>query len=266
MNAGQQLRALREQLGLTIREVETASTRLAQKYKNDDYEIPLSRLSDIETKGVVPSIFRLYALAVIYRQSLIELLSWYGIDLGRTTADFSIIELTKSHLCSTASPVKIQLPVKMDPSFDLRKTSNIGRMVEQWGRVPLDYLQHFMGADFSYGYIGTEDYAMYPIILPGSFVQIDESRNRVVEGMWRSEYERPIYFVETREGYTCCWCAVRAGQLVLQPHPLSPVQPRIVKDQQEAEVIGQVIGVAMRLGELAPALPAKAQRGPRELN
>ncbi len=266
MNAGQQLRALREQLGLTIREVETASTRLAQKYKNDDYEIPLSRLSDIETKGVVPSIFRLYTLAVIYRHSLLELLSWYGIDLGRTTTDFSVIELAKSHLCSTTSPVKIQLPVKMDPSFDLRKTSNVGRMVEQWGRVPLDYLQNFMGSEFSYGYIGTEDYSMYPIILPGSFVQIDESKNRVVEGMWRSEYERPIYFVETRDGYSCCWCAVRGGHLLLQPHPLSPVQPRIVKDQQEAEVLGQVVGVAMRLGELTPALPPKGPRSPRDLN
>ena len=27
--------------------------------------------------------------------------------------------------------------------------------------------------------------------------------DKIESGMWRSEYERPIYFVETREGYTC---------------------------------------------------------------
>jgi transcriptional regulator with XRE-family HTH domain len=56
---------------------------LGQRYGNDDYNIPLSRLSDIETKGIIPSIHRLYALAVIYRVSFEELLSWYGVNLSR---------------------------------------------------------------------------------------------------------------------------------------------------------------------------------------
>src|SRR5690349_12810279 len=89
---------------------------------------------------------------------------------------------------------------------------------------------------------------MYPILPPGSFIQVDEGRNKVTEGGWRSEYERPIYFVETREGYTCCWCTVGREELILQSHPLSPVQPKVVRNSQ-AEVIGQVVAVAMRLGE-----------------
>ena len=107
---------------------------------------------------------------------------------------------------------------------------------------------------------------MYPIILPGSFVQVDESRNRVAEGVWRSEYERPIYFIETRDGYACSWCAVKNAHIVLQPHPFSPVAPRILKDQREAEVLGQVVGVAMRLDEWSDAALNKATRGERELN
>ena len=59
MNAGQKLRTARENLGLTIRDVETASARLAARYGVEEYNIPLSRLSDIETKGVTPSVFRL---------------------------------------------------------------------------------------------------------------------------------------------------------------------------------------------------------------
>ena len=64
--AGANLRALRERLGLTMREVETGSARIAERHTNDEFAISPSRLSDIGTKGSVPSIFRLYSLAVIY--------------------------------------------------------------------------------------------------------------------------------------------------------------------------------------------------------
>jgi len=90
----------------------------------------------------------------------------------------------------------------MDPGFDIRETSDIGRMVQQWGPVPLTMLMHLASQHYIYAFIGYEDLTMYPILQPGSFVQVDESesRRRVVEGQWRSEYERPIYFVETRDG------------------------------------------------------------------
>ena len=90
---------------------------------------------------------------------------------------------------------------------------------------------------------------MYPILTPGSFVQVDETRNKAVEGAWRSEFERPIYFIETREGFVCSWCHVQRDAIVLQPHPLSPVPVRVLRHPQEAEIIGQVVGVAMRLGD-----------------
>ena len=264
--AGQRLRALREQLGLTIRDVEAASLRIAGKHNNEDFALSLSRLSDIETKGILPSLYRLYSLAVIYRRDIRELFDWYGIDLNATAADLSVTDPPKSHLSTVCDPPSVQVPLRLDPGFDLRRTVNFGRMVEQWGLVPLAYLAKFANTDHTYGYIGSEDYTMYPILMPGSFVQIDESANKVKESMWRSEYERPIYFVETRSGYTCCWCSLRGDQLTLQPHPLSPVPVRMLPYPQEADVIGQVIGVAMRLGSVTAAEPRTGQPGPRRLN
>ena len=95
---GQNLRMLREQLGLTMRDVENASTRIAQKRANDEFAIPPSRLSDVETKGVIPSIYRLYSLAVIYRRDIRELLSWYGVDLNGMAADLDFVIPPKSHV------------------------------------------------------------------------------------------------------------------------------------------------------------------------
>ena len=248
--AGKSLRTLREKLGLTMRDIETSSARMAEKYRNEEFSIPPSRLSDIETKGVLPNIFRLYTLSVIYRRDFRELLGWYGIDLNNMAADLSMIAPPRSHMSEAlAGLVSVQVPIRLDPGFNEQRTVNLGRMVEQWGLVPLSYLAQFAHSEFTYGYIGTQDFTMYPILPPGSFVQVDEAKNKVIEGAWRSEYERPIYFVETRNGHTCCWCSMRKDDVILQPHPLSPVQIRVLRHPQDAEIIGQVVGVAMKLTE-----------------
>lgn len=273
LSAGKKLRELREQIGLTLRDVEIASTQLAESRGIEEYVINPSRLSDIETKGVVPSIYRLYVLSVIYRSDFAELLKLYGVDLGATAADFAVCRPAKTHRLEIISNRgSANIPVKLDPGFDLRNSSNLGRMIESWGLVPLQYLQELSKRKYTYAYIGTEDMTMYPLILPGSFVQVDEDRTRVEEGKWRSELERPIYFVETREGYVCCWCTIRKGEIILQPHPLSPVSPRILKHPQEAEVIGQVVGLAMRLADwyspgqpVTQSSPELAEGEPKEV-
>lgn len=262
MTGGNNLRVLREKLGLTMRDIETASEQIARRRNNEEFSIPISRLSDFETKGVIPSIYRLYSLSVIYRKDFRELLAWYGVDLSQPVTDLEIATPPRSHLSTAlANTGAVQMPVKLDPAFDAKKTLNFGRMVEQWGTVPLAYLEQFSKVDYTYGYVGSEDFTMYPILPPGSFIQVDESRNKVSEGGWRSEYERPIYFVETREGYTCCWCTVGREDLILQSHPLSPVQPKVVR-HSHAEVIGQVVGIAMKLGEWR-SYP-DASRAPKE--
>jgi len=249
LSGGQSLRMLREQLGLTMRDVETASALIGAKHKSDEFAIPPSRLSDIETKGVVPSIYRIYSMSIIYRRDARELLSFFGVDLNKTADDLHLAFPPKSHVADALqSSSAAHIPVRIDPSFDARFTVNMGRVVEQWGIVPLAYLAQFANRRYTYGYIGSEDFTMYPILPPGTFIQIDESKNRVIEGAWRSEYERPIYFVETRDGYTCSWCSIQRDGLVLQSHPLSPVSVKVLKHPQEAEVVGQVVGVAMRLG------------------
>jgi transcriptional regulator with XRE-family HTH domain len=264
--AGQRLRVLREQKELTIREVETASMRLATKYGNEDYYIPLSRLSDIETKGVVPNIFKLYSLAAIYRVSFAELVAQYGVDPDNAGFETDLVQHAKTHTVPAKLTLQaVDIPTKLDPSFKLAKTSNLGRMIEKWGALPFAYLAQLADSDYTYGYIGMEDFTMYPLIVPGSFIQVDEHKNKIVEKAWRSEYERPIYFIETREGHTCSWCSLKGDQLILQPHPLSPVPPRILKHTHEAEVIGQVVGLAMQLGEWRP-MSGKDTPGPRELN
>jgi len=264
--AGQRLRALREELGLTIRDVEAASERIAARHGNEDFAITPSRLSDIETKGILPNIYRLYSLAVIYRRDLHQLLQWYGIDLGETPADLGLSEPPQSHLSGALDSVtSLRVPLRLDPAFDTRRTANLGRMIERWGVVPMAYLSQFNNTKYIYGYIGGEDFTMYPLLPPGSFVQVDQAVNTLVEGNWRSEYERPIYFLELRDGYTASWCSLKGECLILQPHPLSPVAVRMMKLSHDVEILGRIVGIAMRLDHFPlpsaqPVLVEKRQK------
>lgn len=248
LTGGESLRQIRERLGLTIRDVEAASTRLAEKYANPDYVISLSRLSDIETKGVTPNVYKLYSFAVIYRREFKELLGLFGINLQKIGEDADVVQIPRTHtFASMSGDEQVEVPIRLDPGFDTRTTSAVGRMIVKWGTVPFTALEQFKAREYTYGYIGTDDLTMYPLLLPGSFVQIDESLRKVDEGPWRSEYERPIYFLETREGFVCSWCELIGTTLALRPHPMSPVRTRIFRYGSEVEVLGKVVGIAMRL-------------------
>ena len=80
-NPGAELRAIRQQLGLSFRDVYAASLAIAKQHRQPAFVIPPSRLHHIESKNKTPSIHRLYALALIYGRTLKEILSFYGIPL-----------------------------------------------------------------------------------------------------------------------------------------------------------------------------------------
>ena len=84
---GEKLKRIREKLHLTYRDVEKASQVIAARRRNDEFAVALSRLADIEHKGTVPTIFRLYTLSAIYRLDLWEMLGWYGVPVDSLAAD-----------------------------------------------------------------------------------------------------------------------------------------------------------------------------------
>lgn len=266
--AGQQLRHLREALGLTLRDVETASSEIASRHGNQEFFIPFSRLSEMETKGTVPSIYRIYTLAATYRCDYRTICGWYQVTLDAIADDSNIVQIPRTHRFGPIPhPDSLTVPVAIDPGFDVRRTMNLARMIQRWGTVPLQFVPGFKRGANAYAFVGTQDFTMYPLLMPGSFLQVDESRTEILKEGWRSEYERPIYFVETREEFICSWCNLTEhDELVIQPHPLSPVAPRVFCYPQDAEVVGQVVGVAMRLNDWKPADPHSRDARPARLN
>src|SRR5437660_3186545 len=80
-------RAIRQQLGLSFRDVYAASLDIAEQCRQPAFEIAPSRLHEIESKNKIPSIHRLHALALVYRRTMNELLSLYGIEPSDRTGE-----------------------------------------------------------------------------------------------------------------------------------------------------------------------------------
>src|SRR5947208_4375538 len=94
---GQRLRRTRENLGLTYRDVEEASHRIASNRGNHEYLVGLSRLADIENKGTVPSVYRMYSLCAIYKLRLENVLSWFGVEIDKLPVDAAQVGLAQTY-------------------------------------------------------------------------------------------------------------------------------------------------------------------------
>lgn len=251
MDPGARLKEIRARLGITTREVALFSKSIAEGEGNEQFLISGPWLTQIENdKAALPSIYKLFTLASIYGLSYPQVLALYGVDMKRIKKYHAEMPIAQTRLVeyeSTDTPATLEIPVRFDAGLNLSKTSLLSRMIESWGTVPFEFLQHFDLRHRSYGFVGLKDYTLYPLIRPGSFVEIDPDVKKPQHAIPRAEFDRPIYFIDLRNEYACAWCELVGDKLLLLAHPLSPVKTRIFTFSKEAEIVGQVTGVAMRI-------------------
>lgn len=265
MIPGLRLRQVRERLGLTYRDVERASFELAANRGRSEFILHISRLADIENRGVVPSLHKLYTLAAVYHINPLDILKWYEVPINECFGDSAAFPTPRTHVM--APPATLRIPTRFDPAFDPKRTEFLSRMVSQWGQFEGVLANGYANGNgngngngqFGYGYIGVCDHRMAPLLRPGSVVLIDLTVRRIEETDWASEYDRPLYFVEVRDGYRCGWFHGNGSRLVMQPHPLSRCAPESWTVPDEAEIIGRVVGVVTRLNEPWNTLPRESQ-------
>ena len=235
---GARLRAIRQQWGLSLREVERRSRSIARDRRDPSFEVSASWLARLESDGHELTVNTLIALAEIYSIPIDQLLrsNYLGNAESLTLPSPSATTLPMegsqksqaNHLLSDTpfrdqSPDETTLLLKKDAPF------------------PARYLR---------GIIGKLDLTLVPMIPPGSIVQID-TRNLAISSRrnWTHEFQRPVYFLMTRVGYVSGWCELDENSewLTLIPHPLSPASSRRWKYREEIENLGRVISVVIRL-------------------
>ena len=250
--AGRFLRAARLRVRLSMREVERLSRRISEEKKSRDYYVSHTWLTDIEKGEFTPSIYKLYSLSIIYKCSYDEMLQIFGIRIGDIAQEQTLLTLPRTHLigeCGVDTSESIFLPADLKEKMPLEQTNLVSRMFHRWGGIPVSLLPHLNVRHAVYGYVGTQDFTLFPLIRPGSFVEIDASQKRIDRIAWSNEFDRPIFFVELRDSYVCSWCELREGKLLLVPTPQSRSNVREVRFPNDAGIVGRVTAVSMRIFE-----------------
>lgn len=118
---GLRLRQTRESLGLTYRDVEKASYQIAVNRGRSDFILHISRLADIENRGVVPSLHKLYSLAAILHLDPLEISNWYEAPLHETHQDGAAFPPPRTYLSQSRLPRSFLIIPK---AFQDRKVPN----------------------------------------------------------------------------------------------------------------------------------------------
>jgi len=234
---GHKLKALRDTLNLTVREVEQATLRIAEVKNDKRFLVSNGWLSRLEKGVSEPSIYKLFSLSVVYNMNFITLLKLYDIDVAETDKFRPIAHPDSTRLLS---PEIVNDPLTI-ASIQETCTNLLTGMTGLRVEIQLGENKDLKAGSITYGYIGLQDLTMYPLIRPGAIVRIDVRQNRFSSLKWRTEYERPIYFFELRGAYACGWCELEHAQLLIIPHHSTPVSVRRFAYPQQVEIVGRVV-------------------------
>jgi transcriptional regulator with XRE-family HTH domain len=237
---GARLRTIRRQWQLSLREVEERSLRLAKERGNQSFQVSASWLDRLEREEHELTVNKLVALSEIYNVPTEQLLRSMHPQEGQSLV-LRPLSSPNATLLLTEGPLETQARYLLPDAPVQHPPEETTLLSPEDGQLPTPYRR---------GIIGKRDFTLDPMIPAGSIVHIDTQKRAISSRRdWTHEFQRPIYFLMTRDSYVCGWCELDKASdwLTVIPHPLSPASSRRWKYRSEIETLGRVIVVAIRL-------------------
>jgi transcriptional regulator with XRE-family HTH domain len=237
MEPGEWIRAFREERLIKPSDVERITRNIAELKGNTDFYLSHSTLADIEA-GSIPSIHKLFSLALCFKLPLNDLLLPFGVDLEEAATTYEAGPITLP-----AAPVRepaFRFQLNFDANVSSPETTLLKLQSQDLTILPSALQARVDPVRFRYALIGSKDDSMADLLPPGSLVEIDTTQKAVQVFAWRTLRERPIYLVWHSDGHTCGWCQVEGREVTLIPHPVSHRLIRRFKMPSEATLVGRV--------------------------
>ncbi len=141
--------------------------------------------------------------------------------------------------------------------------SATNQLLRRWVNIPFLLM---LDIDWKRGplvMIGLNDYMMWPLLPPGSLLQLEPKARRIPGGSW-TEFERPVYLIEHGERFYCCHAEQKGRMIVIMPHLESRWAEIKTIPIKDVRVRGQLIPVFRPLATRGSAAgrPAKGQKHP----
>ena len=185
LNAGQRLRAARERVGLSTRDVQRKSEQIAVEKKNQEYYLSHAWLTDIEQGKFMPGLFKLYSISAIYDKSFTEIASYFGLRIADLGRDRASIGVPKTHLVDREGDAEVQnvsLPVEFKPEFRFETTNLLARVVEKWTTSPSACFSTSTCANPCTGTLGSKTQLFIRSSGPGRWYRSIRARKRSARG------------------------------------------------------------------------------------
>lgn len=244
---GEVLRRLREDWGLTFRDVEKRSKIIAEQWENSDFAISHGYLHQVEETGNNVSARKLVSLA--------EIFSVTPESLFRHCIPGKHISMVPDPLGGPQNTTLLTEGRLADRAMTLLPDDFGADPIPEHTTV-LESLARNERGRYRRAVIGTRDRTLYPLITPGTIIKIDTFRRSIAPRKeWKDEFDRPCYLLYTRKGYVCAWCDLEAMGKYLRivphfrgaiPDYMGPATyPRL--PVEEVEVVGRAISKIMNL-------------------
>jgi hypothetical protein len=227
------LAAARLRAGLSFRSASKLSRLVAETLGDGRYFTSPGTLSDYEASNKPPRhIHKLFTLAILYCIGFEDLLRTFGIMLDnfdRSTATVG----TK----------------------DERPGSFLENIQNQFGDLPL-FLASELPALSGLAYVSLRDIfwlgrpadPLHPSLRGALFVLVNRRSKKPRRFTKMPAGEQPLYLFEERGGSLLAGsCAIEKGRLVLYSYPQSLPGERPIRRYIDADVIGQIVGIARSL-------------------
>jgi hypothetical protein len=119
------------------------------------------------------------------------------------------------------------------------RESATSRLLNAWGDVPMLLMLEEDWEDGPLVVVGFSDRMLWPLLPPGSLLRLDSKARKIEDRSW-PEFERPIYLIEYRDRFYCCYAQRRGDMLRLISHLESPAPPSFSVPYKDARVRGQL--------------------------
>src|SRR5262249_51838098 len=155
-------------LGLSVRDVEDRSRLLCVQRCSRRYNLSKAWIADVENGRFLPGSTKMASLCAIYGVEIGELQALYGIDPTDIRNERPIYGPPKAYLVSTHEVSADSAAPAPDPSKQpvIAETNLLTRLIDRWGDLPVPLLRKLGLKKSVYGFIGTEDFTMSPLLPP----------------------------------------------------------------------------------------------------
>ena len=237
------LRRARLRAGLSFRDASEMSRTVAKALGDQRYFTSPGSLSDYEATDNPPRhIHKLFTLCILYSIHFRELLEGFGFQWTETGRDpmpeFSEDGRKNREAAAAAS----------DEWF-------FPALLNRFGEIPFflySSLPSLSGlADVSLRdvfWIQEQFQILHPSLIGCLFVIVDHRKKKPMAYPRKSRWEQPLYLLQKRDGsYLLASCSLESHTLVVHPYSEGFVRPEHLRNQVDAEVVGQIVTIVRTL-------------------